>query len=550
MFCLHRYRSTERYSFWGRDHGLKQFIEDHRSDLFVAHNAVAEQKFLMRLDVALPESWWDTMVGYRVLYNCPGHLDVSLIGVLTQLGLPTHISTVQKTDLRDQILNLEFNSDDPAERAKITNYCYDDCMACGLIYEKLHDQIDPATMKYWCRYLMAISKMELRGVPTDVRKAHLIWLAGADIADFLRTKVNSVTPVYTNTVLSKKLFLKWVDEAGIEWPWRPNPKGRLYQSIDDDTFKMMSHHHPLIELLRQVRKTISSLGNRSIRFDGVSGRHYFNTWAFGTITGRNSPSDFIFAGPKWCRHLIGPESPRHTNCYCDFKVQEFGIAGILSGDKMMQEMYMDDDDAHLRFAKMAGAVPPNGRREDYEPIRDIYKTVNLGALYWMTEHGMSERLGISPVEARTLLNRHQELFHTYWVWSRQVVQRAFDEGIIRTKWGWSCKVPKDSKFRTWANFPIQAAAGDIMRLFIIYLDQCNVRILAPVHDGFLLSCLKTEKPMLEAIMERARSLAVSQVLGDFPLKLDITWYDEKFDDRKGREVWGLIHTALLALHHV
>lgn len=89
-----------------------------------------------------------------------------------------------------------------------------------------------------------------------------------------------------------------------------------------------------------------------------------------------------------------------------------------------------------------------------------------------------------------------------------------------------------------------------MGLFIIYLDQCNVRILAPVHDGFLLSCLKTEKPMLEAIMERARSLAVSQVLGDFPLKLDITWYDEKFDDRKGREVWGLIHTALLALHHV
>ena len=130
-----------------------------------------------------------------------------------------------------------------------------------------------------------------------------------------------------------------------------------------------------------------------------------------------------------------------------------------------------------------------------------------------------------------------------------VVQRAFDEGIIRTKWGWSCNVPKDSKFRTWANWPIQAAAGDIMRLFIIYLDQCNVQILAPVHDGFLLSCLKTEKPMLEAIVERARSLAVSQVLGDFPLKLDITWYDGKFDDPKGREVWDLIHTALRSLHH-
>ena len=58
-----------------------------------------------------------------------------------------------------------------------------------------------------------------------------------------------------------------------------------------------------------------------------------------------------------------------------------------------------------------------------------------------------------------------------------------------------------------------------------------------------------EKSVLEAIIERARSIAVSQVLGDFPLKLDITWYDEKFDDPKGREVWDLIHTALGSLHY-
>ena len=161
---------------------------------------------------------------------------------------------------------------------------------------------------------------------------------------------------------------------------------------------------------------------------------------------------------------------------------------------------------------------------------------------------MSDWVSLLSRPGRCLI-RHQELFNTYWTWSRMIVQRAFDEGVIRTKWGWSCNVPGGTKFRTWANFPIQAAAGDIMRLFIIYLDQCNVQILALVHDGFVLSCLKTEKSMLEAIVERARSLAVSQVLGDFPLKLDITWYDQKFDDPKGREVWDLIHTALRSLHY-
>ena len=239
VFCAQKYRSMERYSFWGRDHGLKHFIEDHQNDLFMSHNNVAEMKYLLRQGVVLPPSWWDTMVGYRVRYNRPGYPDISLIGALTQFGLP-HISTVQKTNLRDQILNLQFNQADPVIRAKITNYCYDDCTYCGLVYEQIGDRINPTTMKYWCRYLMAIAKMELRGISTDVGKAHLIWLAGADIADFLRTKVNSIVPVYTNTVLSKKRFLKWAEKIGIEWPWRTNPKGKPIQSIDDDTLKVMS----------------------------------------------------------------------------------------------------------------------------------------------------------------------------------------------------------------------------------------------------------------------------------------------------------------------
>ena len=332
VFCAQRAplvgdRSQERYSFWGRDHGLKQFIDDHFSTLFVSHNNLAEMKFLLRFGIVLPPSWWDTMVGYKVLYNCPKRPDISLIGVLKQLGLP-HISTAQKTNLRDKILNLQFNADSPVDRAIITNYCYQDCIDCGLIYEQIRDQIDPATMQYWCRYLAAIARMELHGIPTDVRKAHLIWLAGTDIADFLRTKVNSTVQVYTNTVLSKKRFLKWAEEIGIEWPWRTNPKGKPIQSIDDDTLKAMSPYHSLIPLLRQVRKTLSSLGNRSLKFDGRSGRHHFDTWPFGTITGRNSSSKFLFTAPKWCRHLIVPKSPEHTLFYCDFKVQEFGVVQV------------------------------------------------------------------------------------------------------------------------------------------------------------------------------------------------------------------------------
>ena len=514
VFCVQRYRSQERYSFWGRDHGLKIFIEDHKNDLFVSHANLAEMKYLLRLGINLPGKWWDTYVGWRVLNNRPGNLEAGLISALDKLKLP-HVSPDQKTILRDWILNLDFDPDSAADRQSITNYCFGDCVGCGLVYERIVQKIDPVAMDGWCRYLAAVARMELKGIPTDARKAHAIWLAGADINDFLREKVNSVFPVYVGPVLSRRQFFNWVASVGIKWPWRQNITGRPFRSIDDDTLKSMTAYHPFIGLVRQVKKTVSSIGRRRVRFDGRSGRHHYDTWPFRSITGRNQPKDFIFTGPKWLRHLIIPESPEHTLCYVDFVAEEIGIAAHFSGDRAMRQMYLADD-PHLFFAKMAGAVPPDGRREDHELTRDVFKTVSLGALYSMTEHGISQRLGISLDEARTLLGHHQDLFSTYWAWSRRVVQTAFDQGKIRTKFGWECSVPPYSKFRTWANWPIQAAAGDLMRLFIIYLDQRNVKILAPVHDGFLLSCLKSEKEVASGRSGPGLQYRGASGIGRFP----------------------------------
>jgi Tfp pilus assembly protein FimT len=64
----------------------------------------------------------------------------------------------------------------------------------------------------------------------------------------------------------------------------------------------------------------------------------------------------------------------------------------------------------------------------------------------------------------------------------------------------------------------------------------------------LLSCLKSEVEQLRRAVELARETAVRQVLGDFPLRLKLSWFDDKFVDEKGQEVWDLISAALVALH--
>jgi hypothetical protein len=68
-----------------------------------------------------------------------------------------------------------------------------------------------------------------------------------------------------------------------------------------------------------------------------------------------------------------------------------------------------------------------------------------------------------------------------------------------------------------------------------------------VHDGFLLSCRTDEIDDLRKAVDIACSKAVSQVLGDFPLRWDITIYDERFKDDDGKQLWDLLMKALKEL---
>jgi DNA polymerase I-like protein with 3'-5' exonuclease and polymerase domains len=546
VFCLVGRFSQERHSFWAGDPGLKSFMETHRTDLFVAHNVVAEMKYLLRANIRLPERWYDTYVAWRLLNNRPGNLEAGLISALDQLGVP-HMPPLHKKDMQDLILNLRFDPDKPGDRAAITSYCLKDCDDCGLLYERIADRVDAAVMRSHVEYLKAVARMELRGVPVDTETARKIMNSRSEIVEFLVGKVNAVAQVYQGLSFNRKAFLRWASTGGISWPWRlSKATGRPIQSLDDDAMKLMELRHPFISLVRQVRKTIGALGRRSIRIDGRTNRHYFSTWPFRSITGRNQPRNYIYGCPKWMRYLIVPETPDHRLIYLDAVSEEIGIAAALSGDPAMRRMY-ETDDAHMTFAIMANAAPAGATKKTHKAIRKLYKAVSLGVLYGQTEYGIADRLGIDTDEARVLLEQHKELFPEYWNWSRSSVESAFRRGEIRTRCGWSCIVPADSKYRTWMNWPIQATGGDMMRLVVTYLDQQNVRILAPVHDGFLLSCKRDQLDDLQTAVKIACELACDQVL-NYRLKWELEVFKGRYRDEDGEALWNLIGEALGALY--
>jgi DNA polymerase I-like protein with 3'-5' exonuclease and polymerase domains len=305
----------------------------------------------------------------------------------------------------------------------------------------------------------------------------------------------------------------------------------------------MEHCHPFIAEVRQVRKTLDQFKRRSLPVDPVTRRHYYSTSPFRSVTGRNQPRNFVFAGPKWMRYLIQAESPDHVLVYIDYIAQEIGIAAALSRDPVMRTIY-EADDCHMAFAIRAGAAPVGATKDSHANIRKAYKTVNLGMQYGQTAYGIAHRLGISLGDAQGLVEDHKNTFPDFWRWSDKVVQGAYDRRRIMTPCGWRSKVPYGSNERTWMNWPMQATGADIMRLTITYLDRQNVHVLAPVHDGFLLSCRRDQLADLRPAVDFACGTAVEHVLPGFPLRWELSIYDRRFEDEDGAEHWRRLQTIM------
>jgi DNA polymerase I-like protein with 3'-5' exonuclease and polymerase domains len=221
----------------------------------------------------------------------------------------------------------------------------------------------------------------------------------------------------------------------------------------------------------------------------------------------------------------------------DYVAQEIGVAAALSGDPALRAVY-ESSDCHMEFAIRAGAAPAGATKKSHPHVRKPYKTVNLGAMYGQSAYGAAAALGIPHADAALLLEDHRRLFPVFWRWSDRMTQAAVDSRRIRTPCGWRAKVPPGSNERTWLNWPMQSVGGDIMRATVTYLDRQGVRILAPIHDGFLLSCRRKQLGDLRAAVDYACGAATEHSLPGFLLRWEVAAYDSRYEEADGRDMWG------------
>jgi DNA polymerase I-like protein with 3'-5' exonuclease and polymerase domains len=543
IFCAVEANTGERHHFWGRDPLLSRWIDDHRDDLFVSHNLIAEVKYLLNLGAQPPAKWWDTMIGWRYATNAEVVPPYGLEKALEEAGIP-HAYAGQKRHLQEWIGRVGFDPDSPDDRRTIRDYCLEDCTTTAALYHHLVGRVPPVWMSYATEFCLELARMELRGIALDMPRYWALQERRAEVVERVVSGVNAVCPVFVNGQLSRERFFAWCKANGVGWPvsWSERT-GRKYLSLDKRTFEKMKLRHPFIQAVHEANKTAKHLNNRTLIVDPVTGRHYAGNIPFGQATGRTSPQGSIFGAPKWIRFLIIPTSPDHVLVVVDFDAEEILIAAHLSGDRNMLAGYASGD-SHLAFAVLAGAAPPGASRREYKDVRKKYKAVNLGVNYGQSAYGLAAATGVYLDEACALLAQHRRTYPDFWSWKECYTTQAFSRGVCHTVAGWPRKVGRKDNPRSVANFAVQGAGGDLMRLAVVYLSRRDLQLLAVIHDGFLLECRRDQLPKVRECVDAALRQAVEQLLPGAPMKWSVSEFYDRYEDEDGERLWGQVDRVL------
>ena len=512
------------------------FTTDETS-LFVAYAANAEMSCFIALGWDRPTHILDLFCEFRCLTNGTGG-GSGLLAALKYHGLP-HIEDEMKTSMRD--LAIRGGPFSPSERVALLAYCETDVIALENLLAAMEPKLHLPLALNRGRYMGVVAEIEQNGIPIDTRTMNLFVDNWESLKIGLIEKVDLEYGVYVGKSFKKDRFLAFLSKHNIPWPMLDSGLPELTA----DVFKEKAKAYPILSSLHLLRETISRLRLSSLPV-GKDGRCRTAILPFSSKTGRNQPrtSEFIFGFSAWVRGLVQPNEGRAL-AYIDYSQQEFGIAAALSGDENMMAAYHTGD-PYLEFAKQAGAVPIEATKTSHKEERERFKSCCLGVNYSMGADSLAERAGVHPIEAQHLIDLHRRTYSKFWEWSESAVSFAMVSNFIYTRYGWTCRVPRDANPRSFANFPMQGNGAEILRLACIYGTDSAVKICAPVHDAVLIEASTEELDYHILLMQDAMVRASRDVLGGFELRSDVKKVvsPERYMDERGVQMWDTVQSII------
>lgn len=502
----------------------------------VAHYAPAELSCFLELGWKLPTEVIDTLPEARVVR---GQVPTtggswSLLAVASQFGIPT-----MSSDHKETMHQLAMGDEIPEHsREDLMRYCLEDVHAGLAVWQAQEPYVNIQEAVLRGRYLKALAQVERRGIPADVDLVERLRASMPEVCDAAWVEARKEYPgvIDDEGRFSSKAWLEWCYRSGIPWPKLPSGA----PALDADTFKKMADRYPVVGTMAYARKLRGQ--GRKFEFPlGDDGRLRCMLSPFASDTGRNQPSNsrFIFGASAWARSVIAA-SPGKVLAYVDFSAQEVGLAAALSGDEALVKDYQSGD-PYMAFAIRAGAAPEGATKKTHPSERATYKTAALAIQYGIGDEALGQNLGVPTPTARRLIATHQFAYQIYRCWRSAVVDEVMCGGSLTTRFGWTRKAKPTDSANSIANFPVQAAGGEILRIAVIALEEAGHRVVAPVHDALMVEMDETgwqkELAQVRHLMEEAAKVVTGGLR--IPTDVELVFPGENYLDGRGAEFWKI-----------
>ncbi|WP_159996322.1 DNA polymerase I [Roseomonas sp. 18066] len=222
--------------------------------------------------------------------------------------------------------------------------------------------------------------------------------------------------------------------------------------------------------------------------------------------------------------------PGHVLLAADYSQIELRLLAHLADVPSLRDAFEKGEDIHSRTASDIFGLP---RDQVDKEARRRAKTINFGIIYGMSAFGLAARLGISPGEARGIIDAYFSQYPGILEEMERLKSEARETGYVMTPFGrrlWIDGIQakeqarRGNAERAAINAPFQGGAAEIIKRAMVRMPAAlkaanlSARMLLQVHDELLFEVPQGEvtatAECVRVVMEGVAELRV-------PLKAEI-----------------------------
>ena len=509
---------------------LKLIITLAKHENLIFHHAAFDLQVLDKMGVSCRTSPHDTLILSHLVDENGSHklkdlskqyLDYNMLKYKDVCGVGK--KQIPFSHVKDKEVAEKYASDDAAVTLQLFN----------LLYEKVakDENLAQAYNEVERPLLLVVNDMHLHGVPINGEKIDQICTKCDKFKEHYKGKLDCyMADVNLNS--PKQLREYFIGKK--KMPILKRSRKTNEPSVDSEVLQKYASKHNSMEAdwilkYRYYSKILTTFVPALTPDE--SGKIHPHFHQVGTTSGRFSSSEPNFQNIPakdefGIRDAI--EAPEgYTFVGADYSQMELRFAAYESGDKAMIETFNKGKDIHSETAKKVGCD------------RGQAKCINFGILYGVGVRTLSKMMGSTAQEAQEYIHNYHSSYKTLYLWTREVRQRALEQGYLQLFLGRQRHIPpnfedktdwqKGGILRSMVNSVIQGGCASAMKKAMVLmhedLKKFNATVIATIHDEVIVLCKEENADEVKKIVEKDMLKPIENLGVKFEVDVNVgrTW---------------------------